>query len=308
MLGALIGAGTSLLGGLLGNKSAKKAQKAQIKASQQQAALAKQASDEANATQLRIAAENVQHQKDFAQQGIQWKVKDSLAAGIHPLFGLGAATTSFAPVSVGSSTPSYYGDPSRTADMSMANAVSNMGQDIGRAVDATQTIAQKAMTAFQLERAKLENDLLRVNINKSVASSNPPFPGPSNSYLMDGQGATQGLINEQAQDRVVTNPGAPGNEPGSINELGWVKTKNGYAPVFSKDMADRMDENWPASIGFAMRNYVAPLWGGGSKPPASPPKGTEWSWNGLEYVPKKVTYRPYPRQSSNPRAPGYRGQ
>ena len=40
-------------------------------------------------------------QREFAQNGIRWKVADAEAAGIHPLAALGAQTTPYQPVSIG---------------------------------------------------------------------------------------------------------------------------------------------------------------------------------------------------------------
>lgn len=69
MLSAIIGAGSNIIGGLLGANEKKKDREAQ---------------------------------KEFAQSGIQWKVQDAKKAGVHPLYALGAQTHSFAPVSTGS--------------------------------------------------------------------------------------------------------------------------------------------------------------------------------------------------------------
>lgn len=65
MLGSLITAGASLLGGYLSSKSQKKQ-------ANQSAAL----------------------QKEFAQQGVQWRVSDAKAAGIHPVYAMGASLPS----------------------------------------------------------------------------------------------------------------------------------------------------------------------------------------------------------------------
>jgi len=110
------------------------------------------------------ADKNIQLQKDFAQQGIRWKVADAKAAGIHPLYALGAQTHSFAPVSVGSN----FGD---------------MGQDISRAINATRTQEEKddAYTAsiktLDLQNKSLQNDLLASQIRKlNAAGTGPPLP------------------------------------------------------------------------------------------------------------------------------------
>lgn len=118
MIGSLISAGSSLLGGLFGQSQADKQAKLQ---------------------------------KEFAQKGIQWKVADAKAAGIHPLAALGAQTTSYAPTSVG--------------DLGL----SSMGQDIGRAVDSARSAtgkvgAHNTMTKLAVERSGLENELLKTKI------------------------------------------------------------------------------------------------------------------------------------------------
>lgn len=70
-------------------------------------------------------------QKEFAQNGIRWKVADAKAAGIHPLAALGAQTFSYNPVAVG--------------DNGISDALSQMGQGIDRAVAAKQTAEERAL-------------------------------------------------------------------------------------------------------------------------------------------------------------------
>lgn len=110
--------------------------------------------------------ENTAAQKEFAQNGIRWRVEDAKAAGIHPLYALGAQTSSFSPVSVGSNFAAA-------------------GQDISRSVDAARTAPERTdarIAALSLERAGLENDLLRAQIASTVTRLNqggqvgPPLP------------------------------------------------------------------------------------------------------------------------------------
>lgn len=64
-----------------------------------------------------------ERQKEFAQNGLRWKVADAKAAGIHPIFAVGANTATYSPqAAVGSD----YG-------------VSAAGQNISRAIEAGQT-------------------------------------------------------------------------------------------------------------------------------------------------------------------------
>lgn len=67
-------------------------------------------------------AQNVAYQKEFAQKGVQWKVEDAKKAGLHPLYALGANTTSFSPVPV---TGSATGD---AIARGASNIVKNMSQ------------------------------------------------------------------------------------------------------------------------------------------------------------------------------------
>lgn len=133
-----------------------------------------------NATQLRIAQENIANQREFAQQGIRWKVADAQAAGLHPLAALGAQVSSYSPVSVG--------------DLSVPRTdFGGMGQDIGRAIDAGSTQAERtdrmgaAITrtaqVFSLEKMNLENEILKTQLAKSVAQLPPAVPASGLAHL-----------------------------------------------------------------------------------------------------------------------------
>lgn len=98
------------------------------------------------------ADQQADNQIKFAKNAIQWKVADAKKAGIHPLYALGANTTSYSPVSVG--------QPDLGA----------MGQDIGSAIERVSNPQEKAsgaLAGLALERAGLENDLLRAQIARA---------------------------------------------------------------------------------------------------------------------------------------------
>lgn len=155
MIGSLISAGASLLGGLFGSKSQSKANEA-----------------------------NIRLQKDLARKGIQWRVEDANKAGVHPLYAIGAPTATPGPLAVG--------------DTSLGQGIANAGQDIGRAVSAYGTKAdrksQAALSALQIERAGLENQLLASQIRLTNQAGNPPaFParvsdGSPVVHVIPGQG------------------------------------------------------------------------------------------------------------------------
>lgn len=153
-LGSLVSAGSSLIGGLFGQSSAAKN----------------------NATQMQIAQQQMAAQREFAQNGVQWKVEDAKRAGIHPLYALGANTVSYSPVSVGTQ-----------ADNSLGEGLKSAGQDLGRAISAT---ADRELRALQLmgarldvEKKGLENDVLRTSLASdmrklSQPGNPPPIPFP----------------------------------------------------------------------------------------------------------------------------------
>lgn len=236
MLGNLISAGMSLFGGLKGQK-----------------------------TQEKMAEKNIQLQKDFAQQGIQWKVADAKAAGIHPLFALGANTHSFAPVSVGDSISS-----------SMANA----GQDLGRAINATSNGSQRVSAIAQateklaLERAGLENELLRSQIRRNnSAGTPPPVPTPGTQWLIPGQGdttipAVPGTILDKPLERSGVDPSRGYSEVGALPDVGYSNSAPGYYwPVPSGDVKQRIEDNLPAELAHAFRTIVGPAFGYNMQPP-----------------------------------------
>jgi len=182
---AAIAAGSSLLGGYLSNK----------------------ANEKNNAANLANAQKQYEQQKEFAQSGIQWKVKDAEAAGIHPLYALGANTISYAPQSVGSN-PNDFGFLKET------------GQNIGRAIDATRSLPARAealqTTAATLtnEGLALDNDLKRTQLASAAALASQPgtgpgLPGAFQKYVLHGQGDA-GVTDPSYEHKIVPPQFTPG--------------------------------------------------------------------------------------------------
>lgn len=213
MIPALIGAAASIAGGVLGKSSA----------------------DKANAVAQAQAARNEALQREFAQQGIRWKVEDAKAAGIHPLYALGAQTTAYSPVSVG-----------HVADNSLGQGIAAAGQDISRAVDATRTaperVAARELTRLQLEGLSLDNDIKRATYASSIArlnqATNPPIPaiGPFNVPEKTKAEEREPLMLEG--NRVAT---SPATSPGSAweNQLG----DDIFSPGFLPNLIGMIREN-----------------------------------------------------------------
>lgn len=183
MWGSIIGAGISAASSLLGGAMTASASKS-------------------------AAREQVKLQREFAQNGIRWKVADAKAAGIHPLAALGAQTASYQPVQVG--------------DMSLGSGLSEMGQNIGRAVDATLTRQErreqeqqrqellqrqldmqdmqffagmeKEKAHIDLMRAQTALELKRASVLGQPAGNQPGIPlkvTPSTGYSADVQPSEQ---------------------------------------------------------------------------------------------------------------------
>lgn len=113
------------------------------------------------------AAADRQMQLDAAQNQVQWRVADATKAGLHPLAALGMNPVSMSPVAVGD----------------VAGTMSNIGQDIGRAVDAGSTKTQQAgrlatmIAQTQLEGLGLDNDIKRAELASRVRRSLGPAAG-----------------------------------------------------------------------------------------------------------------------------------
>ena len=258
VLGALIGGATSILGGILGSSSKKKE------------------------SQLEY-----ERQKEFAQHGIRWKVEDAKQAGIHPLYAVGAPTTTYA---AQAATGTDYG-------------LAQAGQDIGRAIDAKRTHSERdkatldTANALQLQNMELRNELLSTQIAKiRGAGQPPPIPGSGN-FLIDGQGDSHnllpphpvGAVEELPLDRIVAQPTDLTSEPGAVTERGWLKTPTGYAPVMSRDAKERLEEDLIGMLTWNIRNRLNPSLGvRGREPPIPVPKGYD-RW---QYDPVKQEYRP----------------
>lgn len=217
-----------------------------------------------------LSAQNIALQREFAQNGIRWKVEDAARAGIHPSLALGAKTAEYSPVSVG-------------GEDSTAEWLSKAGHDISRAVDKTRTHTERVdarMQALQLERGELENELLRSRI-RQLNGNGPAFPEPQ------GGGPGAGTIIEKPLERVGSEAGMPWAEPGAITDHGWIAMPGGrLQPVPSKDQKERTEDNFILETMWALRNLFMP--GQVRKPPVTKefgkpswlPEGfNDWEWN-----------------------------
>lgn len=153
MLPAIIGAGAVLGAALLGSRSAEKN--------------AARAAESAEMQSLR----NIEFQKEFAQNGIQWRVEDAKAAGLHPLFALGASTPSFSP------NPVVVSDD-RSGEI-MARGVADAGRSFSEHYYRNQALELQAKQAETgMERDQAQAAYYRALAAKELQALNarPPVP------------------------------------------------------------------------------------------------------------------------------------
>lgn len=138
---------------------------------------------------------NALNQQTIDRNRPSWLVEGAKAAGIHPLVALGMQ-----PVSSGAITM-----PSGGSGPDWGSIASSAGQGIGRAVEAQATaedrVTNKLLTALQLKRASLENDLLASQIRTSEAALPPSFPnnvGPHGNVVVNPDEITAGLHGYEA--------------------------------------------------------------------------------------------------------------
>lgn len=129
-------------------------------------------------------SDNLQYNRELAQNQIKWRVKDAKAAGIHPLAALGVPTSQPGAIAVG--------------DNSLGQGVSQMGQDISRAVMRYQDRKTQA-ELIALEKQKAQAEVTGVELDNArkvrELEKTPPMPIASNDpFTQSGQ---QSPIQEQ---------------------------------------------------------------------------------------------------------------
>lgn len=224
---------------------------------------------------------NYDMQKEFAQNGLRWKVADAVAAGLHPLAALGATGYSASPSFVN-------GEP----DNSMSHMVSRMGQNISRAVAAGQTNAEREATRLNLESMAIDNDLKKLQLKKLMTdmSSTKPMPtyGPyTNAGSASGGGDDIFGKSDPLQASVEIPP---------VSDVTFAVTRTGLRPEPSRQLAQANQNSMLSSIGWDIRRYAIPKltgWGFGDRPDPRRyplPRGYDyWRWNRWdgEYQPGK---------------------
>ena len=220
----------------------------------------------------KVAQMNIDAQREFAQNGIRWKVDDAKKAGIHPLYALGASTQGFSPVS-------GYG-----GDYGISDAAANLGQGFARAQQAKMTKEerekQEVRDAIQ-DMAALEdlNQKRRMNdaqirladseIFRNFALSTnalrktglpPAMPGGLGGVIAgQGNSYATGQTTPEISSVVTSEKGTPSVQAGSPPDVRFYRTlSGGRAPLPTEDAGDAMDAALGAGLQWSFRNNLVP--------------------------------------------------
>lgn len=125
-------------------------------------------------------------QREFAQNGIQWRVRDAKKAGISPLVALGSSPLM--------PFPQTMGDPS-------ADSFRSAGQDLSRAASAMMPDEERV-------RLKLQNRLLSSQIDESDARAEAIRSSVSRGEREDGLGLRSEATGLEGSGQSPASPGA----------------------------------------------------------------------------------------------------
>jgi len=118
-------------------------------------------------------------QKNVMMNQVQWRVRDAVAAGLHPLAAIGMNPAS--------------GPAPAMIDGSLGPTLANAGQDLGNSIERAMQPEDRtasALTRLQLERGTLENDLLRAQLtSQRLRNIREASPAPR---VTNGKGVPEG--------------------------------------------------------------------------------------------------------------------
>lgn len=198
------------------------------------------------------ARDQLTFQQNLATHGVRWRVEDARLAGIHPSLALGMQ-----PGSAGGVALNFDSGEDRNGWLAGA------GHSISRAVDATRTSEERGfartLAALSVERAGLQNDLLRSQIARlQLDQVGPAMADPADPGVRMFGTSDASRILEKPLERAAGAPGAPHQEAGAVTDMGFTRTKTGWAVVPSKDWKDRGEDQLVPEVTWAIRNHLLP--------------------------------------------------
>lgn len=253
---ALIGAGSSLLGGLFNRNDAKKQ-----------------------------AQRNENLQREFAQNSIRWRVSDAKAAGLHPLYALGGGGATYSPAPI----QTHLGSALQSAGQDLARAAAAPTDTGERAIREAQlkaldAAAQKDLAAAQLYSSQSARVSQEANASQPISHAftspvrqaqfdvrdlAPLAAGGTASVNPSGQGSMFESVKFKPAEVTAVNRGAPhvqAGQHGAFVEWTVGVTPNGkpvriLAPYSDEGLANSLGEMpmalWPALLKANRARYTA---------------------------------------------------
>lgn len=209
-------------------------------------------------------------QKEFAQNGIRWRVEDARAAGLHPLFALQGNTALYNP------SPAVISG-------GLSSALGEAGQSVGRAVQGQESASEREATALQLKLlesqigetdARRDYYISEAARNAQTANVSTPLPVDGASPITGRQGdeftqATQGnivikpaeVVSQREGDSTVTAGTSPGEEEFNIGRHGLkIRLPSAGGQGLSEVLENISWYMWPGIIQHNRAIY-GPEWG-----------------------------------------------
>lgn len=178
------------------------------------------------------SAQEYERQKEFAQNGIRWKVADAKAAGIHPIFAIGANTPTYSPqAAVGTD----YG-------------LSQIGQNIGRAIEAGQTRYERAQAnALQARMGDAQIGLIdaQTDYYRALAAKASPVDETLDSIGRAAMGSNIALRSQSDQrSKPIPTTQSLGRSVGRTNAgVDVLRLGNLFFEVPPQENGDALTEN-----------------------------------------------------------------
>lgn len=259
-------------------------------------------------------------QREFAQNGLAWRVQDARNAGLHPLAAIGAQGASAAPISVGGGgqyNVDFGRSPRDDTGQILGRGLSDMGQNIGRAYMASQPPEAKVLTAFelarqaqQLEHGSLQNEYIKLQIARAAR----PGAGDSGGGgVMTGPQVMSGQFENKPAEIPPSDPTNPAATAGTYSENKWHRTPNGGWASSPASHLNIDEPGSPGYFGYMWRNGLMPYlsWATGDKSAAPGndrlPRGAiGWVHHFGEWYPKYPS-RDFSHLPARPGAEDYQG-
>lgn len=229
-------------------------------------------------------------QREFAQNGVQWRVADAQKAGLHPLAALGMQGASSSPISISGDVPggSVPNNIPMQAPPPQQNALQGMGQDLSRAMSAVANAWERDQSVKQaqqlqsLENQSLQNKLLATQIAKTTgASVGPPMPMSGGKNAVEGQGNTK-LIKWEPAEVTRVDPTTKHMESGVNPEVRYFNSPFGTVMGPADKFKESIEDSFLDELAHNIRTRVPAMLGSKAyAPKEAPGPGKEWSFNPL---------------------------